>query len=90
MTRYDLVSPRKKKDGSTHWHKVGAAFSRDQGGFTLMFDSLPLPDETGKVAVLMSEPRQQHSSASQSQQHPNSGAGGYQAPPTGAPSPTRY
>lgn len=78
MTRYDLISPRKKKDGNTYWHKVGAAFARDQGGFTLMFDSLPLPDENGKVALLMSEPRPREAAPAQ---HPNSGPNGYQAPP---------
>lgn len=59
MARYDLLSPRKKKDGGTYWHKVGAAFSRDAGGFSLSFDSLPLPDAEGKVMLLMSEPREQ-------------------------------
>lgn len=56
MTRYDLISPRARKDGKTYWHKVGAAFPRDKGGFSLVFDSLPLPDAEGRVALLMSEP----------------------------------
>lgn len=55
MTRYDLVSPRKGKDDKTRWHKVGAAFSRDKGGFSLVFDSLPLPDSEGKVTLMMWE-----------------------------------
>lgn len=52
--RYDLMSPRPKKDGSKHWHKIGAAFPREGDGFALAFDSLPLPDAEGKVFVLMS------------------------------------
>jgi len=39
--RYDLISPRPRKDGKTHWQKVGAAFPRDKGGFSLVFDALP-------------------------------------------------
>lgn len=74
--RYDLLTPRPKKDGGTHWHKVGAAFPRDKGGFSLVFDSLPLPDDKGRVSVLMAEPRQDDR-----QQHANSGPQGYQAPP---------
>ncbi|WP_314188803.1 hypothetical protein [Paracoccus yeei] len=55
MTRYDLLSPRPKKDGGTSWHKVGAAFPRDKGGFSLVFDSLPLPDKEGRVSLMMWE-----------------------------------
>lgn len=55
MNRYDLLSPRPKKDGGTTWHKVGAAFPRDKGGFSLVFDSLPLPDKEGRVSLMMWE-----------------------------------
>jgi len=54
--RYDLISPRPGKDGKTHWHKVGAGFPRDKGGFSLLFDALPLPDADGRVSLLMVEP----------------------------------
>jgi len=57
MSRYDLISPRPKKDGKTHWQKIGAAFPRDKGGFSLVFDALPLPDAEGRVSVLMTEPK---------------------------------
>ena len=79
MTRYNLVSPRPRKDGKTYWAPIGTAFSRDKGGFSLVFDALPLPDAEGRVTVLMTEPqdrdggsRQQRSSNQQS-----GGAGGY-------------
>ena len=52
---YDLLSPRKGKDEKTRWHKVGAAFPRDKGGFQLVFDSLPLPDAEGRVSLMMWE-----------------------------------
>lgn len=55
MTRYDLLSPRQSKDGKTRWLKVGAAFPRDKGGFSLVFDALPLPDKENRVQLLMSE-----------------------------------
>ena len=55
MNRYDLITPRERKDGKTHWQKVGAAFPRDNGGFSLVFDALPLPDKDGNVRVLMTE-----------------------------------
>ena len=54
-TRFDLVSPRKGRDDKTRWHKVGAAFPRDKGGFQLVFDSLPLPDAEGRVTLMMWE-----------------------------------
>jgi len=55
MTRYDLLSPRKGKDDKTRWFKVGAAFPRDKGGFSLVFDALPLPDAEGRVSLMMWE-----------------------------------
>ena len=57
MDRYDLLSPRKGKDDKTRWIKVGAMFPREKGGFSLVFDALPLPDTDGRVMVLASEPR---------------------------------
>lgn len=60
MSRYDLKSPREDRNGKTHWHKVGSAFPRDSGGFSLVFDALPLPDKEGNVRVMMweAEPRE--------------------------------
>ena len=55
MTRMDLISPRTRKDGKTYWHKIGAAFPLDNGGYQLVFDSLPLTDAEGRCAVLMKE-----------------------------------
>lgn len=63
MTRYNIISPRPGKDDKTFWHKIGTAFTRDKGGFQLIFDSLPLPDKDGRVSCLMTEPlpdREEH------------------------------
>jgi hypothetical protein len=56
--RYDVLSPRKRKDQEkTYWHKVGCAFEGDKG-ISIVFDSLPLPDENGAVRVSLFEPRE--------------------------------
>ena len=68
MNRHDLISPREKKNGQTHWQKVGAAFARDNGGFSLVFDALPLPDKEGNVRVLMVEPRKNDAPQQQREQ----------------------
>lgn len=73
MQRFDLISPRTRKD-KTHWQKVGAAFPRDKGGFSLVFDALPLPDAEGRVTVLMVEPTPRD--GQQQQQPAGSGYGG--------------
>lgn len=54
--RFDILSPRPKKDGGTRWHKIGAAFTANGGGYNLVFDSLPLPDKEGRVSLIMREP----------------------------------
>lgn len=74
MQRYDLISPRPRKDGKTFWLKVGAAFAKDNGGFSLVFDALPLPDAEGRVTVLMKEPMQRDN---------NGQRGGYDQSPQG-------
>jgi hypothetical protein len=59
MTRpFNVSTPRKRKDGKTFWLKVGAAWSRDDGGFKVDLDALPLPDAEGKVTLLISPPRE--------------------------------
>ncbi len=56
MTRMDIISPRARKDGKTFWLKIGAAFPLQNGGWSLVFDALPLPDAEGRCSVLMKEP----------------------------------
>jgi hypothetical protein len=64
--RFDLISPRARKDGKTFWCRVGAAFPRDKGGYSLVFDALPLPDAEGRVSLLMVEPTQRDGQRQQS------------------------
>jgi hypothetical protein len=55
--RWDVMSPRTNKaSGKTFWHRVGTAF-QGQKGINVIFDSLPLPDAEGRVAVSLFEPR---------------------------------
>ena len=65
--RWDVKSPRKRKD-KTYWQRVGTMFADDKGGFSIEFDSLPLPDEEGRVRCKAWEPKpkpdQQYSNAS--------------------------
>jgi len=60
--RYDLISPRPKKDGSTNRPNVGVAFEAKGGGYQLIFNALPLPDAEGRVSVLMREHRRREGS----------------------------
>lgn len=57
MKPHNVSSPRKRKDGKTYWFKVGGAWPRDDGGFKVELDALPLPDAEGKVMLLISPPR---------------------------------
>lgn len=55
--RFDVCSPRPKKDGTTFWHRVGTAFEGEKG-IGIIFDSLPMPDKEGRVSVQLFEPRE--------------------------------
>lgn len=56
--RFDLKAPRPKKDGGTFWHRVGTMFADDNGGFSILFDSVPIPDKDGRLAVKAFVPRE--------------------------------
>ena len=77
--RFDVLAPRKKKDGGTFWHRVGTAWQGDKG-INVTFDSLPLPDAEGRVSVSLFEPRDNGGSGQRQQGSRSSG--GYQG---GAP-----
>jgi hypothetical protein len=55
--RWDVMSPRPKKDGGTFWCRVGTAFEGEKG-INIYFDALPLPDDKGRVSVSLFEPRE--------------------------------
>ncbi len=71
--RYNMVSPRARRDGKTHWHTIGSAFEGDKG-ITLVFDSLPLPDAEGACRVLLMEPRDRDEGPRQSRRDDRRGA----------------
>lgn len=54
--RFDVLTPRKKNDGGTFWHRVGTAWEGDKG-INIVFDSLPMPDADGRCSVSLFEPR---------------------------------
>ena len=49
---FDVVSPRDRGDGRTHWHTIGAAWPRNDG-YTIELNSLPLPNSEGKVTLML-------------------------------------
>ena len=55
--RYDAMTPRAKKDGSTFWHRVGTGWA-GQKGIQIVLDSLPIPDAEGRVVINLFEPRE--------------------------------
>ncbi len=57
--RYDLTTPIKTASGDTFWHRVGAAwFDPDKDQISMEFNSLPLPNEEGKVRVMGFPPKE--------------------------------
>jgi len=59
--RFDVCIPRPKRDGGTYWHKIGAMYPNEKGGFSIRFDSLPIPNDKGEVMALAFEPKDQQS-----------------------------
>lgn len=53
--RYDVCSPRARKEGEKpFWHRVGTGWEGEKG-INITFDSLPLPDKDGRVSVALFE-----------------------------------
>lgn len=75
MKRYDVMSPRERKDGKTFWIRVGSAFDGDKG-IGIEFDAMPLPDKDGRVSVRLFEPRDRDNAPRQQQRQPAT-TGGY-------------
>jgi len=64
--RYDAMTPRTKKDGSTFWHRVGTGWA-GQKGIQVVLDSLPIPDAEGRVVINLFEPREPQQQRQQTQ-----------------------
>jgi len=60
--RFDILSPRKSRDGKTYFTKIGVAFENKNGGYSLSFEALPiasLTDDGGiETRALIMEPRE--------------------------------
>jgi len=60
--RFDIVTPRKGRDGKTFWTKIGVAFENKTGGYNLSFEALPIASMTDDGSIetraLMMEPRE--------------------------------
>lgn len=60
--RFDIVTPRKGRDGKTFWTKIGVAFENKTGGYNLSFEALPIASMTDdgciETRALMMEPRE--------------------------------
>lgn len=54
--RFNVYTPRPKKDGGTYWHSVGNAW-QDEKGTTVYLDSSPYPDSEGRIVLKLFEPR---------------------------------
>jgi hypothetical protein len=55
-----VMTPRKKKDGSTFWMRVGTAFDGDKG-IGIELDAFPVPDAEGRCTLRLFEPRDDQS-----------------------------
>ena len=56
--RWDIVSTRPGKDGKKVYHRLGVMFpNRDNNGFSIKLDSLPLVNEKGECWLSAYEPR---------------------------------
>lgn len=55
--RFDIATPRPKKDGGSYWVKIGTAWQGDKG-IQLVFDALPIPDAEGRCVANLFEPRE--------------------------------
>lgn len=64
--RFDIMTPRKSREGKTFWTRIGTAWEGDKGT-QLVFDALPIPDSEGRVVANLFEPRERNNGAPQQQ-----------------------
>lgn len=53
---WSVASPIEGKDKKTFWARVGSAFQRDDGGFNIVLNALPI---NGKISVFPPQDQQQ-------------------------------
>lgn len=64
MTRMDIKSWRKSRNGKAYAVRIGSTWTNDKGVTYLEFDALPLPDEQGRVSCFLEQPRERDGSDS--------------------------
>jgi hypothetical protein len=72
--RFNISTPRKKKDGGTYWVKIGTAWQNEKG-IQLVFDALPLPDAEGRCVANLFEPREDNRSGARDRRDAQDRAG---------------
>jgi hypothetical protein len=65
-TRYEIKSWRKSANDKAYTVRLGSAWTDQKGVLRLAFDALPLPDEQGRVACFLEEPRERTEAGVQS------------------------
>jgi hypothetical protein len=55
---WDVGQFKKTQSGKNRFVKLGYAKKKDDGGFFVNLDALPLPDEQGRVSLSISPPRE--------------------------------
>jgi hypothetical protein len=58
MTRMDIKSWRKSRNGKAYAIRLGSTWTNEKGVTYLEFDALPLPDEQGRVSCFLEVPRE--------------------------------
>lgn len=77
MSRYDVVTPRPRKDSDKpYWHRVGTAFDGDKG-IAIFLDSAPYPDNEGRTVLKLFEQRDRQQSAQNDRQDAGQRSGGW-------------
>lgn len=80
--KYNLFQPVDKAGGRTYWHKLGVAFpNKSKNGWSLTFNSLPIPNSTGQVIVHMFEDKPRPEDTARSDTRDKVFEGGEDKPP---------
>jgi hypothetical protein len=75
--RFDVCTPRPKKDGGSWWLKVGTAWQNEKG-VQVILDAYPAPDAEGRIVLNLFEPRDDKQRSAQNDRQQARGNGGPQ------------
>jgi hypothetical protein len=76
MSRMDIKSWRKSRNGKAYAVRIGSTWTNDKGVTYLEFDALPLADDAGRVSCFLETPRERPAEATggNSRPAPNRGS----------------